>query len=115
VDVAACPGLVELVQVGLASLPRLVGNRVVRGSGRKVRVPEVPEDEIESGQALLAVHKLPRSVLTALHHHRLQVIGIRVAFPNVVEELTDLVLRPPEASLIRGDEEVPTDITDRER
>ena len=75
--------------------------------------PDVLEDEVERRQALLAVDQLPRAVVPALHHHRLQVVGRPVALPDVVEELSDLVLAPPVAALVGGDEEVAGDVTDR--
>ena len=78
-----------------------------------MRALEVLEDEVEGGQALLAVHELPRTVISILHHDRLQVVGRSVAVSNVVEEPTDLVLSPPVAALVRGNEEVTGDVADR--
>lgn len=68
---------------------------------------EISEDEEQGREALLPIDELPRAVIPAFHDDWLQVVGRTVALPNVVQELSDLLLTPPVPALISGNERVP--------
>ncbi len=115
VDVLLASRLIGALQVGLAARPGLVLEREGRPSALQPLIVHVLEDQVERGQALLAIDELPLSVGSRLDHDRLQEVRLAAALVHIIEEPTNLGSSPPVPALIRRHEEGVLNIADQPR
>ena len=101
----------RVVQVGSTAGPRLVLQRVLRAHRRQVLMDEA-KDQQERCEPLLAVDKLPLTVVAALCHHWLQKVPPPGTLADVIEEPGDLLASPAIPPLVTRNKELPDDVAD---
>ena len=74
---------------------------------------DVPQHEVERGEALLPVDQFPAVVFEPLHHDRLEVVVPATGILDVVEQPPDLVRAPAVAALVVAHEERALDLADQ--